>query len=242
MRQISEPWLRRPTWSCRIAHRARCHRAQLRLLHPFLYTLAALLTLTACTSTYYRAMESLGIEKREILVDRIDDTQDAQNDAKEQFSSALEQYRSVVAFDGGDLEEVYDRLNAEYEESEQRAQKVRERIDSVEQVAEDLFEEWETEIGEYSDPDLARQSRTMLADTRNQYGEVITAMHRAEETMDPVLTLFNDQVLFLRHNLNARAIGALESELAGLEQATATLVAEMERAIAEANAFIDNMS
>lgn len=204
--------------------------------------LAALAALAACTSTYYRALESIGIEKREILVDRIDDTRDAQNDAKEQFSSALEQYRSVVAFDGGDLEEVYDRLNSEYEESEQRAQEVRERIDSVEQVAEDLFEEWETEIDEYSDPDLARQSRALLADTRTQYADVIGAMHRAEETMDPVLTLFNDQVLFLRHNLNARAIGALENELASLEQATATLVAEMERAIAEANAFIDNMS
>lgn len=202
----------------------------------------AVLAVAACTSTYYRAMESLGIEKREILVDRIDDTRDAQNDAKEQFSSALEQYRSVVAFDGGDLEEVYDDLNAEYERSEGRAKEVRERIDSVEQVAADLFDEWETEIDQYSDPDLARQSRTLLAETRTEYSDVIAAMQRAEETMDPVLTLFNDQVMFLRHNLNARAIGALENELAGLEQATATLVAEMERAIAEANAFIENMS
>lgn len=201
----------------------------------------ASLALVACTSTYYRAMESIGIEKRDILVDRIDDSREAQDDAKEQFASALEQYRSVVAFEGGDLEEVYDRLNAEYERSERRADEVRRRIDSVEKVADDLFEEWEDEIGQYSDPDLARESRTLLADTRTRYGGVIAAMHRAEETMDPVLTLFNDQVMFLRHNLNARAIGALENELAGIEQATATLIAEMERAIAEANRFIDDM-
>lgn len=207
-----------------------------------LCSLGSLLALAACTSTYYRALESVGIEKRDILVDRIDDTREAQSEAKAQFSSALEQYRSVVNFDGGDLEEVYDRLNDEYESSERRAQAVRDRIDRVEKVADDLFEEWETEIGQYSDPDLARRSRTMLADTRTQYGEVLSAMQRAEETMDPVLTLFNDQVMFLRHNLNARAIGALESELAGLEQATATLVEEMQRAIDEANAFIAEMS
>ena len=187
-------------------------------------------------------MKRAHLRDSQVPVDRIDDTRDAQNDAKEQFSSALEQYRSVVAFDGGDLEEVYDDLNAEYERSEGRAKEVRERIDSVEQVAADLFDEWETEIDQYSDPDLARQSRTLLAETRTEYSDVIAAMQRAEETMDPVLTLFNDQVMFLRHNLNARAIGALENELAGLEQATAALVAEMERAIAEANAFIENMS
>jgi hypothetical protein len=205
-------------------------------------SLIALLVLASCTSTYYRAMESIGIEKRDILADRIEETRDAQTEAREQFSSALEQYRSVVAFDGGDLEEVYDRLNAEYEGSASRAEEVRERIDGVEQVAGDLFEEWEDEIDAYSDPDLASRSRDLLADTRRDYRDVLQAMHRAEETMEPVLTLFNDQVMFLRHNLNARAIGALENELASLEAATATLIQEMERAIDEASRFIESMS
>lgn len=197
---------------------------------------------TGCASTYYKALEKVGIEKRDILVDRIEDTRDSQADAKEQFSSALEQYRSVVTVDGGNLEDVYDRLNSEYKRSKDRADEVRDRIDSVESVAEDLFEEWEREIGEYSDPKLARRSEKMLAETRSDYAEVISAMHRAEKSMEPVLTLFNDQVLFLRHNLNARAIGALQDELASLEQATETLISEMERSIAEASRFIDSMS
>jgi len=200
-----------------------------------------ILLLVSCTSTYYRALETVGIEKRDILVDRIDDARGAQTDAKEQFSSALEQYRSVIDFDGGDLEKVYDRLNAEYKRSDNRAKAVRERIDRVEKVAEDLFEEWEDEIDAYSDPDLASQSQRLLSDTRSDYSNVLDAMHRAEQTMDPVLTLFNDQVMFLRHNLNARAIGALEDELFSLEQATATLIEEMERAIAEASRFIEAM-
>ena len=203
--------------------------------------LASVLMLASCTSTYYRALESIGIEKRDILADRLEETRDAQADAKEQFSSALEQYRSVVAVDGGDLEDIYDRLNAEYESSAERAEEVRERIDSVEKVAEDLFEEWEEEIDAYSDPGLASRSRVLLSDTRTDYREVVQAMHRAEQSMQPVLTLFNDQVMFLRHNLNARAIGALQNELASLEEATATLVEQMEAAIAEADSFIEAM-
>jgi len=199
------------------------------------------LLLASCSSVYYEALETVGIEKRQILVDRIDDTRDAQEEAKEQFTTALERYRAVVKVEGGDLEEIYDRLNADYERSVARANEVRNRIDAVEPVAEDLFEEWEKEIEAYSNPDLARQSRNLLRDTKSQYAELMRGMRRAEKTMDPVLELFNDQVMFLRHNLNARAIGALKSELATIEKATADLIREMEVSIAEAGQFINSM-
>ncbi|MFO7286801.1 MAG: DUF2959 domain-containing protein [Gammaproteobacteria bacterium] len=195
----------------------------------------------SCSAAYYRALETIGIEKRDVLVDRVEDARDAQDAAAEQFRSALDQYRSVVAFEGGDLEEMYDRLNGSYEASERRARAVTERIDAVERVAGDLFAEWEGELDEYSDPGLRRRSERLLTETRNRYGDVIAAMRRAEAAMFPVLELFQDQVLFLRHNLNARAIGALETELDAIEEATSELLAEMERAIAEASEFIRSM-
>ena len=200
-----------------------------------------LAALAGCSSSYYSAMEKFGIEKRDILVDRIDDTQEAQEDAKEQFVSALDKYRSVVNVDGGELETVYDQLNDEYERCETDAEKVRDRIDSVSSVAEDLFKEWEKEIGEFSNPSMARQSRSLLRETQAEYKTMFAAMKRAEESMEPVLVMFKDQVMFLRHNLNARAIGALKGELSNIEQATATLIADMERSINEASTFIDSM-
>jgi hypothetical protein len=195
--------------------------------------------LAACTTAYYRALETVGIEKREILVDRVEEARESQTDAKEQFESALDRYRSVVNVDGGELEEVYDRLNGELERSQERAQAVEERVGAVESVAEDLFDEWETEIGDYSDAQLRRRSQQLLTATRTDYRRLMAAMQRAEAAMEPVLTLFNDQVLFLRHNLNARAIGSLEAELDNMERATASLITEMERSIAEASRFID---
>lgn len=160
---------------------------------------------------------------------------------REQFADALEQFRSAVAFDGGDLEEVYDRLNSEYERSRDEAAEVSTRIDAVESVAEDLFSEWQDELGEYKRADLRRNSESLLKDTRRRYQQMMNAMRRAESTMDPVLESFQDQVLALKHNLNARAIGALRNELDSIERDTARLISEMQKAIAEADAFIQSM-
>jgi hypothetical protein len=197
---------------------------------------------SSCTAAYYSALETVGIEKRDILADRVEEARDSQTAAKEQFTTALDRYRSVVDVEGGDLEEIYDRLARELERSEQRAEAVTERVSAVESVASDLFEEWQDEIGEYSDAALRRQSQRLLTDTQGDYRRLIAAMQRAEGAMAPVLGLFRDQVLFLRHNLNARAIGSLEPELAAIERATAALIEEMERSIAEASRFIEQLA
>lgn len=207
------------------------------------FALAALMlvALGACSGAYYKTMEGFGIEKRDILVDRVEDARDAQDDASEQFASALDQFRATVNFDGGDLEDVYDRLNAEFEKSAAEADAVSERINSVESVAEDLFSEWEKELDQYSRADLRRNSASLLNDTRKRYKQLMSTMRRAEQSMEPVLVAFKDQVLVLKHNLNARAIGALRNELASIEKDTANLIKQMQKAIAEANSFIDSM-
>ena len=51
----------------------------------------------------------------------------------------------------------------------------------------------------------------LLNDTRKRYKQLMSSMRRAENSMEPVLVAFQDQVLVLKHNLNARAIGALAS-------------------------------
>lgn len=197
--------------------------------------------LTGCQTAMYRALESVGIEKRDILVDRVEDARDAQTAAKEQFVSALDRFRSLVEFEGGDLERTYDQVSREYERSRNRADTVHRRIDAVEQVAEDLFQEWEQELDEYSNASLRRDSERLLRDTRQRYATLMKAMRRAESKMQPVLEVLQDSVLFLKHNLNAQAIGSLKDELATIERQTSTLIADMERSINEADSFIRRM-
>ena len=197
--------------------------------------------LTGCQTAQYRALEAVGIEKRDILADRVEDARDAQDDAKEQFVSALDQFRATVQFDGGDLEKLYDRLNGQYERSIARAEEVSDRIDSIERVAEDLFEEWEEELDQYQSASLRATSRDLLRDTQSRYRRMLSSMRSAERTMPPVLEAFEDQVLFLKHNLNSRAVSAIRDELDTIESETDELVAAMETSIAEANRFIDSL-
>ena len=204
-------------------------------------TLFALL-LPGCASTGIAVREKLGTPKREQLVDRVDETRDAQESAKEQFASTLDELKALTTFDGGELETAYNRLKKQLDRSESRADRVRGKIDDVERVARALFSEWEAELDEYSTESLRRASEQQLDETRDRYEDVITAMRRAEGKMGPVLMAFNDQVLFLKHNLNARAIASLDSTLNELEGEIAVLIADMEASIDEANAFIDEMS
>ena len=194
-----------------------------------------------CESTYYKTMETMGYHKRDIMVDRVQDARDAQEEAKDQFESALEQFSTVLNFQGGDLEEKYDQLKSEYEASEEKAQSVRLRIDEVEDVAEDLFDEWQEELNQYTSSSLRKSSARKLAETKRQYAQLIGAMKRAERKIDPVLNAFRDQVLYLKHNLNAQAIASLQSELVSIESDVARLIKEMDASIREANSFIASM-
>ena len=195
-----------------------------------------------CQKAYYGTMEAFGHHKRDLLVDRVEDTRDAQEDAKEQFQSALEKFTEVVSFSGGQLKEKYTELNAELEKSESKAKAVRGNISDVEKVSNALFKEWESELSQYTNDNLRRASEQKLEQTRQRYSQLIDVMKNAEAKIEPVLSAFRDQVLFLKHNLNAQAIASLRDELASVKADIASLIKEMEASIAEADAFIKAMA
>lgn len=196
------------------------------------------LTLSACQTAYYNAMEKVGIHKRDILVDRVEEARDAQVDAKETFKSALEKFQSVVNVERTDLQDKYDAISSEYDDASEAATEVTNRINAIEDVAEALFDEWTDELAQYSSRDLRAQSQRKLNDTKRKYGQLMNAMRRAEGKMKPVLSALQDQVLFLKHNLNAQAISSLKGELSSIQGNVTRLVREMEKSIAESEAFI----
>jgi len=204
--------------------------------------LGMLLVLTGCQSVYYGAMEKVGYEKRDILVDRVDNAREAQQEAKEQFESALEQFVVMTNYKGGELEKQYKNLKSEYEDSKARAEDVRERIELVEHVSGALFDEWKMEISQYTNRDLKRASEKQMRDTKSSYSKLISTMKKAEKKIEPVLKAFNDRVLFLKHNLNANAISSLRSQKKAVESDIKSLIADMNKSIDEADKFIKSMS
>ena len=202
---------------------------------------AALTGLAACETAYYSAMESVGYHKRDLLVDRVEDAMGAQEAAKEEFASALERFSSVVNVGPSELKDTYEKLNDSYEDAADRAEAVTDHIDEVEDVSGDLFKEWRNELEEISNTRLRSSSESQLKASEAKYEKLIRAMRRAEGRMAPVLTAFKDNVLFLKHNLNAQAIASLRTELDSVENSVGSLIRDMEASIAESQAFIKDM-
>jgi hypothetical protein len=204
-------------------------------------SLICMLFLLGCKSAYYSTWEKFGVYKRDLLKKRVVAARDDQQAASNQFKDALTRLKDITHFDGGELEKVYSSIKADYEKSNSRAEKVRSRIKDVEEVAADLFREWDKEIQEISTPSLRDKSREQLRTTRDRYDQLHTALKRAESSMEPVLTRLHDQVLFLKHNLNASAIASLKGETINIQNEIGKLVEDMNRAVAEADKFIGTM-
>ncbi len=206
-----------------------------------LASLALAATLPACSTTTIALKEKFGYVKRDQLVDSVKAARDEQQGAKKQFESALAEFLAVTNTNGGELETRYNKLKGDYEASQKRATAVTDRIQTVDNVAQALFSEWKTEIGHYTSPALKTASEQQLSQTKGQYDKLLTSMRTAESKMQPVLAAFKDQVLFLKHNLNARAIASLQSTATQIQTDVGALVRDMESSIAEANSFIDQM-
>ena len=206
-----------------------------------IFLLCCILLAGGCSRTYYAAMEKVGVHKRDILVDRIEGARDSQTAAQKQFKSALAQFDSVIKLKNTDLKQAYEKLNREYQGCRKAAEKVSSRIDKVEDVSEALFDEWKNELDLYENKELQRASKHQFRTTRRQYQEMLKSMRSAEASMEPVLRTFRDNVLFLKHNLNAQAIGSLQPEFTSLKKDIDTLIRKMNAAIGKSNAFIAGM-
>ncbi|RKR06876.1 hypothetical protein C7446_0875 [Kushneria sinocarnis] len=197
-----------------------------------------LLSMNGCQSAYYSAMEQAGVPIRTLVVNRVEAARDAQQEAGDQFSSALERFRSVVQVPESELSRTYDALADEYEASQRAAQAVHQRIDAIEGASEALFDEWQGELDDYHNASYRQRSAAELKQARQHYAEMLDAMHEAEQSLQPALDLMHDNVLFLKHNLNARAIGALAPEVDRLEARVTRLRQQMHAAIERSNRFI----
>ena len=191
-----------------------------------------------CRHFYYHAKESLGHHKRDIVVCRVEDACESLQETRDQFEDALERFQALIRVDSGHLQSRYNILKRYYDLSQNKANTVHDRIQAIEVVSKALFSEWEDELNQYTNRTLRSQSRQQLKSSRQQYSRLMKAMHRAEAKIQPVLSAFKDQVLFLKHNLNAQAIAALHHELEEISLDISQLIQAMENSIEEANLFV----
>jgi len=200
-----------------------------------------LITLTGCASVQYSALEKVGIHKRDILVDRVEDARDAQTETREQLVTAYEELSALVGHEGGELEKKYERLSKEVERSRKATQVLDEHLSDIDRVSQDLFDEWESELNLYSSATLKADQKRKLVLARRQFMTMRDRMQTARNRVDPVMAVLTDNVLFLKHSLNAQALAALRGQTAVLEGQVDALIRDMQVAIEEADAFISRM-
>lgn len=206
----------------------------------------AFLALTACQTaidkaareTKYSAYELIGVEKRDLLKKYVKNTKESQEDTQEAFEDALTQLKKTYNFDGGKLEQQYKALNSSYEDANSRASQVHKDIEKVQTVAADLFNEWQKEISEISTPSLKEKSKAQLSATQKRFGQLRDSLKKSESKIQPILVKLKDQVLYLKHNLNAKAIASLKGESVRIEKEISSLVDAMKSSIKESDAFI----
>jgi len=204
--------------------------------------LALTLALSGCQSAYYSAMEKVGVHKRDILIDRVEETKESQEESQEEFQSALERLTTLINFDGGELQDAYNQLNDDYESSLKAADDVTTNINKIEDVAEALFDEWSDELEQYKSASLKRESSKKLNATKRQFDQLLRSMRSAESKMEPVLSSLKDNVLYLKHNLNAQAVAAIKGEFTNLKRDIQILMNDMNKSIADSNKFIEQMN
>lgn len=204
--------------------------------------LILIFVLSGCQSMYYGAMEQVGYHKRDIMVDRIEQAQSYQKLARTEFASALEEMQTLVKLDNEDLQSAYEKARDEYLASHDAAEDVTDQIDKVEDVATALFDEWTDEISQIANASLRQKSEQKLRDTRRHYEKMLRVMQLAESKMHPVLQAMRDNMLYLKHNLNAQAIAAIKTEFVNLQFNIVDLIRQMDQSIAESNEFIATLS
>ena len=204
--------------------------------------LIVLALLAGCTSTYYKTMRTLGKEKRDILVQRIKDAKKDQDQTKAQLQTTMQSFQALTGFQGGSLEKSYKRLNSDYESAASQAGKLHDKIQSIDQVSKDLFKEWQGEINAMDNAKLKAQDNVMLRNAKTRQATYMRAMRRTEDQVAPVLKAFQDQVLFLKHNLNSRAIGSLKGTTVTLQGDVADLIQSIDASSQEADKLISSLA
>jgi hypothetical protein len=202
---------------------------------------AVVLACSGCYQAYDTTLETFGKSKKDTLIDRIAAARDAQAQTKEQFALALDEFRAIAGYKGFLLEEKYKELKSQYDQCESQTHTVENQLTEVRRAAKSLFRQWEDEMETFSSSVARRSSEQKYKEMQTRYDAVINAMDRVCDKFYPALSAFKDQVLLLKHNINAQAQIASGGEQAVAEREISLLTQEIDRAMAQADSFIRQM-
>jgi len=207
-------------------------------IHAVILSLLMLsfLFLTGCGSAY----KASGQYKRDLLLDRIEKVRVSHEKAKTQFQQVLEQYSSIIEANSGQIRGEYNKLSKEYVKALAINDEISKKVKDVESVGKPLFKGWEKELDEYQNERMRRASEEQLDTTRSRYLKLVHSIKSSKNKVNDVLKSMNDQVLFLSHNLNKKALSVIKRDVEGVKVEVNELIGQIDEAIKESGEFIND--
>ncbi len=206
------------------------------------FVIVSLTMLTSCSTVYYNFWETFGQEKRDILKSNLVSVKNEQVEAQEDFKSTLDKIRATYNFTGAqELENYYDDIADDLADSREQATGLKTRIRRIEQIGDDLFAEWKSEAEQIGNKDLRRDSLAKREQSLKKFNTMLVSLNHSEKSLDPVLVRLNDHVLYVKHQLNAKVMGAFQIETNSIKAGIAKLIVDLEKSTQATADFISQI-
>ena len=210
-------------------------------MRRIILTTIAVAALAGCKSstTVVKAMDTIGFEKREMLKDRLQEARDAQVAAKQQLQSALYTLRRMDTVAPTEMADLHDDLESEVNKTEDEIDDLNDNIQSVESVAQVMFEDWQEDLAKYEDQQLRQKSQEELRQTQQNYNAMIAQLKSTHEKLVSLVPALKDQVLYVEHSINAGVKPQESEKLDDVREQVSSLIEELEGSIDRTQRFIE---
>lgn len=198
----------------------------------------SLFFLCSCTTVYYKSWELLGREKRDLLSSNIESLKGEQEDAKEEFSDVLERMRSEYVGEKQSLAETYSDFKSDYDDIKDEVDDVTSRLNRIDGLAKALFKEWLVEANEFDSREYRRKSLAKRGETMRSFNKYMKSTRALEAGMNQSLKSLQDEVVFLKHNLNSQIVSQFNVKLATLEKDMEKIIGKIEKSIEGTDSYI----
>lgn len=160
---------------------------------------------------------------------------------QKQYGGALDAFRRVVTFDGGDIETRYRAVQQSYEQGKIKAESANHLIKRIDDSAKQVLAEWESELKNYSDEVRRKDSKARLDAARKDHEKTIVDLREAQAAMQPVLEQMRDLTLYLRHRLNEVALRGVPALADEIDDDVEQYLESLNKSIDRANGFLQKL-
>ncbi len=197
-----------------------------------------LLLLSGCASTYLSVWETLGFQRRDLLVARVENAREGADASVAAFERVLDDMMPIAMRDAPVADTRFAALDAAFRDAQDSARRLSSEIEQVETVSQGLFLEWESELAKSRDSDHKRNEQRELATSRQAYNTLIGQFRSAEVGFSPTLNTVRDSIRVLQRNRAEPRSQEDRNALLSLRGDVDRLASELRRAIAVANDFV----